>query len=53
MRVVFEVDEALTVGGYIEDVPHPTQIQAVALRDLAVEVGRRRDALLGRADETG
>lgn len=51
MKVVFAIDDSLTVAAYIEDVAKPSPSQALALRDLAIEVGKHRDALRGLLDE--
>ena len=52
MRIVITLDESLTVGAHIEEVPDPTPLQCLALRDLAIFAGQRRYDLLdnGRTD---
>ena len=46
MRIVIDLDEGLTVGVHIEGVIRPTQVQAYALRNLAILADEYRDDLL-------
>lgn len=50
MRIVITVDESLTVGAHIEEVPSPTPSQCIALRDIAVCAGERRAMLLDKGN---
>ena len=54
MRIVITLDESLTVGAHIEEVPDPNPAQCLALRDLAMLAGQRRYDILdsddGRSD---
>lgn len=47
MRIVLTLDESLTVGAHIDEEPHPSQDQCLALRDLAQVGGMLRPYLLG------
>jgi hypothetical protein len=53
MRIVITLDESMSVGAYIEEVPDPTPVQCLALSHLAIAAGERRALLLGLAEGNG
>ena len=48
MRIVITLDDSLTVGAHIEEVPDPNPMQCLALRDLAMMAGQFRNILLNK-----